>query len=157
MSSESDAKARPRLQRLRRLLALILLLCIAVGYAGSMLQLQHAEDAAAASETIDAEMRAARERAAEPAKAQASAATNNQYASNAFESAFNRSGGSLISKLRGDKKRQIEQGASRGLFHVEKTWQPAVEEALRVLEGRVEAQAAAHPHASHDDDAGGAA
>ena len=36
--------------------------------------------------------------------------------------------------------------------------QPAVEEALRVLEGRVEAQAAgAHPHASHDDDAGGAA
>ena len=36
-------------------------------------------------------------------------------------------------------------------------WQPAVEEALRVLEGRVEAQAAAHPHASHDDDAGGAA
>ena len=37
-------------------------------------------------------------------------------------------------------------------------WQPAVEEALRVLEGRVEAQASgAHPHASHDDDAGGAA
>ena len=37
-------------------------------------------------------------------------------------------------------------------------WQPAVEEALRVLEGRVEAQTAgAHPHASHDDDAGGAA
>ena len=58
MSSESDAKSRPRLQRLRRLLALALLLCIAVGYAGSMLQLQHAEDAAAASETIDAEMRA---------------------------------------------------------------------------------------------------
>ena len=44
---------------------------------------------------------------------------SNNYARANYESALNTSGGSLIRKLRADKARQVETGATRGLFRVD--------------------------------------